>query len=297
MKASGRLRLGKQYLETIGRHPCFGQAPRNYGRIHLPVAPACNLACQFCSRGLNSLANRPGVAAGLLRPEEAPDVVGRALAFCPEITVVGVAGPGDALASHHGLEALKCVHERFPSLIKCLSTNGLLLVDKLDQILEAGVKTLTVTVNAVDPEIAAEITPCVVYKQESCLGRPAGELLITNQLAGIALAALSGIAVKVNTVLIPDVNSDHIGQLAKAVAGAGAERINIIPLIPQHKMNDKKAPSCTELQETRKEAEKYLPVFKHCRQCRADSIGKLGGKDYRFEVYKDLEVPMTFSHG
>ncbi|OPX91330.1 MULTISPECIES: hypothetical protein [Pelotomaculum] len=40
------------------------------------------------------------------------------------------------------------MHERYPHIIKCVSTNGLMLEDSLDQLESVGVKTITVTVNA-----------------------------------------------------------------------------------------------------------------------------------------------------
>ena len=33
------------------RHPCFdADARHQFGRVHLPVAPACNVQCNFCDR-------------------------------------------------------------------------------------------------------------------------------------------------------------------------------------------------------------------------------------------------------
>ncbi|MBQ8935677.1 MAG: nitrogen fixation protein NifB, partial [Oscillospiraceae bacterium] len=81
-------------------HPCFALgAKNNKGRVHLPVSPGCNIQCNFCKRDLNDVENRPGVASGIITPEEAVDVVRRAVELCPDITVAGVAGPGDTLAT------------------------------------------------------------------------------------------------------------------------------------------------------------------------------------------------------
>ena len=38
-------------------------------------------------------------------------------------------------------------------MINCLSTNGLLLERYTDELYSAGVRTVTVTVNAVDPDV------------------------------------------------------------------------------------------------------------------------------------------------
>lgn len=51
-------------------------------------------------------------------------------------------------------------------MIKCMSTNGLLLPKYAERIAELGVDTLTVTVNAVDPEIGKDIYGFVIYEGE-----------------------------------------------------------------------------------------------------------------------------------
>ena len=78
-------------------HPCLGgEANVNFGRIHLPVSPACNIQCKFCRRDCNSNEDRPGVASGILAPKDAVETIKRALVLCPQITVVGIAEIGRA---------------------------------------------------------------------------------------------------------------------------------------------------------------------------------------------------------
>ncbi|MBK5953197.1 radical SAM protein, partial [Rhodospirillum rubrum] len=220
-----------------GRHPCFDPAPQAHaraGRLHLPVSPACNITCQFCARDFNASDRRPGVARRLLKPEQALDVVRRALRLCPEISVVGIAGPGDTLATNHAIDTFALIHADFPTLINCLSTNGLRLPDRAKELAAVGVQTLTVTVNAVAPEIQAVISPVIADRGKRLEGIEAARVLIANQLEGIAKAVALGMVVKVNCVLIPGVNDDHIGAVAQKVAAAGASLFNIIALIPTH---------------------------------------------------------------
>lgn len=105
---------------------------------------------------------RPGTAQQLLTPEQAAEKVEQALKLCPQLTVIGVAGPGDTLASPHALETFRLLQKRYPHLIFCLSTNGLLLWEKAAALAEAGVKSVTVTMNAVD-EAIARICSSVLY--------------------------------------------------------------------------------------------------------------------------------------
>jgi nitrogen fixation protein NifB len=168
-----------------------------------------------------------------------------------------------------------------------MSTNGLLLPKFSEEIINAGIDSLTVTVNAVDPTILAQIVEGVAPEQ-----------LIENQLTGIAKVSAAGVTVKVNTVLIPELNGEHVAEIAKAVSKAGARIYNIIPLIPQHKLSWCSAPGCDLLSRVRTEAEEYLRVFRHCQRCRADAAGILGGLDVSQQIYTEkLFATNTFSHG
>jgi len=285
------------FNHLVKNHPCFNDsAHHKFGRIHLPVSPLCNIQCRFCKRGFNKLEDRPGVSRQLLSPEKAVAILDKALELCPEITVVGIAGPGDTLATDHAIETFELVHARYPQLIKCLSTNGLLLREKAEGIIRAGVQTVTVTVNAVDPAILAKICAYIVYNGQYQTGEDAARWLIMAQLSGIAKIVKLGAVVKVNTVLIPGINDHHVEEVAQVTANMGASIINVIPLIPQNEFAGYPAPNCDELQKVREAAERHLTVFRHCRQCRADACGIPGqNQDFAQELY---DQPLTtFSHG
>ena len=284
-----------------GRHPCFSTTAKGHAaaaRLHLPVSPGCNIACAFCRRDFNRNEQRPGVATRLLTPEQAIGIVERALTLLPNLVVVGIAGPGDPLSSPHALETFRLVHARWPHLVLCLSTNGLMLPQYIHELRGAGIETVTVTVNAVVPEIGAVICPRIAWQRKRLDGLDAATRLIASQLEGIAGAAKLGITVKVNTVLIPGVNDHHIGAVAERVAGAGASLINIIPLIPQHGFAHLKEPGMLMRQRARAEAARHLRVFTHCQRCRADACGVPGVSDYAGVLYGDkLVAEPTFSHG
>ncbi len=289
--------LKGKFAHLVKKHPCFsGEAHHNFGRIHLPVSPSCNIQCRFCKRGFNKWEERPGVTRKLLTPEDSLKVVSRALELCPQITVAGIAGPGDTLATDHALKTFELIHKVYPHLINCLSTNGLLLKKKASRIIKAGVKTVTVTVNSVNPSVLTNICSHVIYNGKFMTGEEGARALISAQLSGIQEITQLGAVVKINTVLIPGVNTENIAEVAKATADVGASLINIIPLIPQHEMETIRQPICEELDVARIAAEEYLPVFRHCRQCRADACGIPGsGVDIASELY---EQPLeTFSHG
>lgn len=267
--------------KSIHGHPCFGGNHQRNGRIHLPVAPRCNIKCNFCTRR-HDCANesRPGVTSRILSPAQAVALVRETMGGClgSTLKVVGIAGPGDPLANEATFETFRLLGIEFPHLIKCLSTNGLKLSDTIDRLhaFPVDLRSLTVTMNALDPAVGAEIYSWIYYGGKRRQGREGAEILIHNQLKGLEQAASYGITVKVNTVLIPGLNDGEIPKIAEEVKRLGAAIMNVMPLIPQAEFAALTAPSPEYLEEVRDANEQVIPQFRHCRQCRADAIGLIG---------------------
>lgn len=270
--------------ETMQGHPCFGGNHHKNGRIHLPVAPRCNIQCKFCTRRHDCVnESRPGVTSRILSPDQALSRLREVFAdplLGPTIKVVGIAGPGDPLANEQTFETLRRVGLEFPQLIRCLSTNGLRLPDTVERLhaLPLDLRSLTITVNAIDPQVGAEIYSWVYYGGKRHVGRDGAEILIANQLIGLERAAGYGITVKVNTVLIPGVNDAEILRIAEEVKLRGASIMNVMPLIPQAEFVALPAPTVELLEEVRSANEAIIKQFRHCRQCRADAVGLIGSQ-------------------
>jgi nitrogen fixation protein NifB len=265
---------------VIQGHPCFGGNHQKNGRMHLAVAPRCNIKCGYCSRK-HDCANesRPGVTSRLLTPQEAIEKVRSVMAselLGPIIKVIGIAGPGDPLANEETFETFRLVGEEFPHLIKCMSTNGLLLPEKIDLLHELGLHSLTVTINALDPQVAARIYSHILYGGKKLTGTEGAEILIANQLAGLKRAGEYGMTIKVNTVFIPGVNEEQVPLIGARVRELGAFVMNVLPLIPQAEFAHVTPPSEEQLDAVRSANEKIIGQFKHCRQCRADAVGLIG---------------------
>ena len=87
-------------MHELETHPCFTARCSDYARIHLPVAPKCNIQCNYCLRKYSCVnESRPGVAARVMEPEAAAEWYFEMKAKVPKLTVAGIAGPGDALAN------------------------------------------------------------------------------------------------------------------------------------------------------------------------------------------------------
>jgi nitrogen fixation protein NifB len=267
--------------KKIQGHPCFGGNHHKNGRMHLAVAPKCNIKCGYCTRRHDCAnENRPGVTSRLLNPQEAMDKVREVMAseiLGPIIKVIGIAGPGDPLANQETFDTFSMIGDEFPHLIKCMSTNGLLLPEKVELLHELDLCSLTVTVNALEPRVGAKIYSFINYHGKRYEGIEAAEILIANQLEGIKMAAERGMTVKVNTVFIPGVNEEQIPHLAAKVKGLGASVMNVMPVIPQADFSHIAPPDANLLEELRSANEKIIGQMRHCRQCRADAVGLIGG--------------------
>lgn len=264
----------------IQGHPCFGGNHHKNGRMHLAVAPKCNIKCAYCSRK-HDCANesRPGVTSRLLTPDEAIIKVREVMAspiVGPVIKVIGIAGPGDPLANEETFETFRMVREEFPHLMLCMSTNGLLLPESIDRLYELGLHSLTVTINALDPEVGAWIYRYVTYHGTCYTGVEGAGILIANQFRGLKRAGELGLTVKVNSVLVPGVNDGQIPLIAAKIKALGAFVMNIMPIIPQADFAHIVPPSEERVAEVRKANEKIIGQFAHCKQCRADAIGLIG---------------------
>jgi nitrogen fixation protein NifB len=265
-------------LSVVEFHPCFNRgAHKQYGRIHLPVAPRCNVRCGYCVRKFDCVnESRPGVASVILTPEQAMERVRAVVERDGRLSVIGVAGPGDPLANEETLRLLRMVGREFPDLTLCLSTNGLALPERVGEIAALGRCTLTVTVNALTPATAARIYRWVRLGGRTVIGEAAGRLMVERQWEGLRLADAAGIVVKLNSVLVPGVNDSEIPAIAERAAAHGVHVMNITPLIPQGDFAGWPAPAPADIHALRERCAPHLPLINHCRQCRSDACGILG---------------------
>ena len=263
-------------------HPCFGGDHNKAGRVHLPVAPGCNIKCGFCERKYDCVnESRPGVTSKVLTPEQGVRRVQLVKQHMdnqagPSLKVVGIAGPGDPLANPKTFDTFRLVREAFPDMTLCLSTNGLRLPEAIDKIVDVNVTSLTVTINALTPETGADVYEWIRYDSKKLSGVEGAAVLLEKQFTGLKLAAEAGLMVKVNHVYIPGVNDHETLDLAVKVRGLGAMMMNITPIIPVGIFKDIVPPTEETMELVRNQAELILSQARHCKQCRADAAGLIG---------------------
>jgi len=266
--------------DALKTHPCYNEeAHKTYARMHLPVAPKCNIQCNYCNRKYDcSNESRPGVTSEVLTPREAAEKVRVVKEKIPNLKVIGIAGPGDPLANEETFETLDLIAKEFPDLTLCISTNGLALSENAKRLFDSGVRFLTVTMNASDPDIGGSIYDIVIWKGKKYNGTEGAKLLLEKQLEGIKECVELRMMVKINIVMIPGINDQHIPDLVKKVKELGVYIVNILPLIPVDgtKFSDRRAPTPKERRELMDLCSIDAKMMRHCKQCRADAIGLLG---------------------
>lgn len=264
-------------MREVCKHPCYSnEAHFRYARIHLPVAPRCNVQCNYCVREYCANENRPGTAKRIIKPHEVADYLSNIIKeITAETTTIGISGPGESLYNEETFETLEIINELYPNTYRCLATNGLLVEDRLDDLIECSLTHLTITINTVNPATASKIYPWVNYNGRIYRGFEAGEVMVERQLSGLKEAAEAGILVKVNTIYIPTVNEQEIVEVARAVSEY-AYIMSITPLIPLGSFSVIRKPTPQEISKARRSASRYISQFHHCSQCRADAFGILG---------------------
>jgi nitrogen fixation protein NifB len=264
----------------MASHPCFNpEAKGKFGRVHLPVAPKCNVQCLFCNRKYDCVnESRPGVTSSLLSPGQALHYVTRLLDMGKPISVAGIAGPGDPFANpHETMETMRLLRRKLPNLLLCVSTNGLAVGPYIPELATIGVSHVTVTISALDPEIGEQIYGWVRDDKKIYRGRAGASLMIFRQVAAVRALKAHGITVKVNSILIPGVNEHHMEQIAQFCKTEGVDMHNVIPLCPVEDtpFEDLREPTAAEVHAIRESCGKYVTQMTHCQRCRADACGLL----------------------
>lgn len=283
-------------------HPCYSEEAHHYfARMHVAVAPACNIQCNYCNRKYDcSNESRPGVVSELLTPDQAIKKVLAVAAEIPQMTVLGIAGPGDPLANPgRTFETFEQLSARAPDIKLCVSTNGLSLPQYVDEIAKHNIDHVTITINCVDPEVGAKIYPWIYWDNKRIFGIEGAKILIEQQQKGLQMLTERGILVKVNSVLIPGVNDEHLKEVSKIVKAKGAFLHNVMPLIaePEHGtyygIMEQPEPTPEMLQDLQDACAGDMAMMRHCRQCRADAVGLLGedrGDEFTLDKIDVMDV-------
>ncbi len=222
----------------------------------------------------------------------------------PNMSVVGVAGPGDPLANPaKTFKTFELISEQAPDIKLCLSTNGLALPREIDAIVKHKVDHVTITIDCIDPKSARDLS-LDLYDHARHTGVEASKILIENQLRGLDMLVARGVLCKINSVMIPGVNDQHLVEVNRAVKARGAFLHNIMPMIsaPEHGtvfgLAGLRGPTAAELKAVQDACEGGIRMMRHCRQCRADAIGLLGeDRSAEFPTARAMALKINYNPG
>ncbi|OQW74485.1 MAG: nitrogenase cofactor biosynthesis protein NifB [Proteobacteria bacterium ST_bin11] len=294
--------LSDEIRSKVENHPCYSEDAHHYfARMHVAVAPACNIQCHYCNRKYDcSNESRPGVVSELLTPDQAVKKTMAVAANIPQMTVLGIAGPGDPLANpERTFETFRRLSAEAPDIKLCVSTNGLALPESVEELSKHNIDHVTITINCVDPEIGAQIYPWIFWENKRIKGVKGAKILIEQQQKGLEMLAAKGILVKVNSVMIPGVNDKHLAEVSKIVKAKGAFLHNVMPLIAEaehgtfYGVMGQRGPTQDELMELQDSCSGDMNMMRHCRQCRADAVGLLGedrGDEFTMDKIESMEI-------
>jgi nitrogen fixation protein NifB len=294
--------LPENIREKVHNHPCYSEeAHHHFARMHVAVAPACNIQCHYCNRKYDcSNESRPGVVSELLSPDQAVKKVMAVAANIPQMTVLGIAGPGDPLANpERTFDTFQQLTEKAPDIKLCVSTNGLALPEQVEELSKHNIDHVTITINCIDPEVGAKIYPWIYWKNRRIKGKKGAKILIEQQQKGLEMLAAKGILVKVNSVMIPGVNDEHLEEVSRVVKEKGAFLHNVMPLIAEaehgtfYGIMGQRGPTHEELQELQDACAGDMNMMRHCRQCRADAVGLLGedrGEEFTMDKIEEMDI-------
>ncbi len=223
--------------------------------------------------------SRPGVSSAVLKPPEALEYLHKMVERMPEISVVGIAGPGDPFANpKETMETLRLVRDHYPEMLLCVASNGMNVLPYVDELAELQVSHITITVNGFDPKRTAQVYRWFRDGTQVLRGEAGAQRLLERQIEAISALKRHNLIVKVNTIIIPGVNDSHIEDVAREAANLGVDVLNCMPLhpAPGSDFEDLPEPSAEIVAEIRVKALKYLPQMQHCTRCRADAVGLLG---------------------
>jgi nitrogen fixation protein NifB len=244
------------------------------------------------------------VVSEVLTPEQAVKKTLAVAAAIPQMSVLGIAGPGDPLANpERTFATFRELAQKAPDIKLCVSTNGLALPDSVEELAKHNIDHVTITINCVDAEVGAKIYPWIFWQGERIRGIEAARILIAQQQKGLEMLVARGILVKVNSVLIPGVNDEHLKEVSKVVKAKGAFLHNVMPLIAEaehgtfYGIMGQRSPSPAELKNLQDACEGDMNMMRHCRQCRADAVGLLGedrGAEFTMDKVEAMEMDDAF---
>jgi nitrogen fixation protein NifB len=288
--------------EKVKNHPCYSEeAHHHYARMHVAVAPACNIQCNYCNRKYDcSNESRPGVVSQKLTPEQAVKKVRGRGQRDPADDGAGHRRPGRCAGQpEEDLRHLPDAAGAGPDIKLCLSTNGLALPQMVDEICKYNIDHVTITINMVDPEVGAKIYPWIFWEHRRSHRHRGRDHPASPADAGPGDAHRPRRAHQDQLGADPRHQRRAPVEVNREVKKRGAFLHNIMPLISEAEhgtvfgLNGQRGPTAQELKAVQDACMGGANLMRHCRQCRADAVGLLGedrSEEFTLDKIEEMEV-------
>jgi nitrogen fixation protein NifB len=221
-----------------------------FDEMQLYVAPSCNMLCNFCSRSsdcsLNG--NNPVYLSRAMTPSQAVNWAISAVTRDHRIRVIKISGPGEPLCNHQTFEVFKRLQPRLQDYIFGISTNGLLLEEKLEKLLQLDVSMVDLSINAVTPNIISKLYSKLILN-ENVISEPdkVVKILQERQMSALEICRKYKLTTKINTLYFPGINDNDIVQIAEMCRDYGVSSMCLISGYPGGKFAGIQIPSVEEM--------------------------------------------------
>ena len=273
--------------ERIKDHPCYSEEAHHYfARMHVAVAPACNIQCNYCNRKYDCAnESRPGVVSEKLTPDEARARSSRSPTRCRSSRCSASPAPATPATTGHKTQGdlRRRSRSEIPDIKLCISTNGLALPDHVDELAEHERRPRDDHhQHGRSRDRREDLSVDLLSSTSATPGVEAAQILHERQMLGLEMLTARGILDQ------DQFGDDPRGQRRapdrgqRWVKARGAFLHNVMPLIsdPAHGthfgLTGQRGPTAMELKALQDKLEGGAKLMRHCRQCRADAVGLLG---------------------
>ncbi len=143
---------------------------------------------------------------------------------------VNIEGPGDPLGEiEETLETLKLVCNKFPEIKLTITTLGIFAEQHAKSLTQAGISGVTLLVNAVTQETAGKLYAWIRPGRKTIPLDQAVNMLLLEQLLAVKAFKKEGCRVSVRSTVYPGFNDSHMEEIARVMALAGAEAMEVTP--------------------------------------------------------------------
>jgi len=178
-----------------------------------------------------------------------------------DIRGVNIEGPGDPLGEiAETLETLGLVRSRFPEVKLSVTTLGLNAVQHATALAEAGLANVTLLVDAVTREKAEKLYAWIRPARKTVPLAQAVSMLLLEQLLAIKTFRKAGLSVTIRSTVYPGFNDDHIEEIARVAARAGAVAMELVPCRKGSEDFNLTPPGPETMKHLQERAAEYLPT-------------------------------------